>query len=210
MTTIITRLYAGEEQAHGVVSTLKRKFGGDQVNFVTPTNSQGADIEALAVKGGVRPSDAATYAQKVREGHSLVTVRAPWGFAQEAINLLDSQGPVDAGVAESEYHHSTSEATPLSNALGWSVLTDFKSNVVLSDNPSPLSSFFKWPTLFGPKPAAKLVDAAAPFSKIFNLPTLNDSKPFSQLVKDKPQATLVNEATPFSNFFHIKVLSDDR
>jgi hypothetical protein len=210
MTTIITRLYAAEEHASNAASALKRKFGADQVNLVTPTNSEGADVEALAVKGGVRPAHAAVYADKVQQGHSLVTVHAPWGFAQHVIDALESHGPVDAGVAETEYHQVPYEATPFSNALGWSVLTKFKSNVVLSNDPAPFSAFLKWPTLFPSKSSAKLVNGAAPFSKALNLPVLSDQKPFSTLVKDdKSHVTLSNEATPFSNFFHIKVLSDD-
>jgi hypothetical protein len=214
MTTIITRLYAAEEQAVGAVNALKRRFRGDEINLVTPTSSQDADIEALAVKGGVRASDAPAYAEKIQQGHSLVTVHAPWGFAKEAIGILDSHGPVDSGVAESEYHTvpTSHEASPFSDAMGWPVLIPFKSTVVLDKNdPAPFSKYFKWPTLFPSKSSAKLVDDPAPFSKILNLPTLSSAKPFSSLVpNDKSHVKLVHDAAPFSAFFHLPVLVDDK
>jgi hypothetical protein len=214
MTTIITRLYAAEEQAVGAVSALKRKFGEGEINLVTPTGSHEADIEGLAVQGGVRRSDASVYAEKVRQGHSLVTVRAPWGFANEAIALLDAHGPVEAGVEQSEYHvvPVSHEASPFSDWLGWAVLTKFKSPIVLkTDDPAPFSAYLKQPTLSKSQSSTKLLNDAAPFSERLGQPTLKDEKPFSKLAEnDKSQVTLIKDPAPLSGFFHLQVISEDR
>jgi hypothetical protein len=194
MTTIISRLYAAEEHAVAAVDALKLKFRDEHINLVTPTSSQDANIEDLAVKGGVSSSDAAVYADKVREGHSLVTVHAPWGFAKHAIKTLDTHGPVASGVRNPDYHYvpGWNEAAPFSAFFGQSVLAKSKSSFKLLDDPTPLSSIFKLATLLNSKSGLALWDKATPFSSLLGLPTISHAKPFSALAdNDKSGATLL-------------------
>jgi hypothetical protein len=218
MTTIITRLYEVEDKAVSAASALKNKFGDNAIHLVSPTTAKGADIKASAVKSGIRASDAAAYAEKVKQGQSLVTVHAPWGTGREAIAILESHGGVDAGIGEPDVHVGatggvalSNDATPFSDWLGWPVLAPFKVHIKLrSNDASPFSDYFKWPVLSDKKPTAKLVNDAAPFSKALNLAVLSDRPPFSTLVKDdRSQVTLSNDPTPFSRLLHLRVLVDD-
>jgi hypothetical protein len=209
MTTIITRLYAAEGKAVGAVEALKNRFSADEISVVTPKGGQKADIEALVAKTGVPRAAAAVYAEGVRKGGALVTVHAPWGFAKEVIKHLDSHGPIESGVATSEYsvlpgYH---EASPFSEWLGWPVLEEFRSSVGLVDDPAPFSGAFRVETLLKSKSRTRLFNKAAPLSAILGLPTVSETKPFSTLVRnDKSHVTLVKGAAPFSSSFLIPVL----
>ncbi len=202
MTTIIARLYAAGEKAAAAVDALKRRgYASDEVYLVTPTSGA---IEALVVKGGVRESDAAAYAEKIRRGNSLVTVHAPFGSALKTTKLLESFGPVDAG---SEYHYTPTyyDPTPLSDFLGLPVLAESKSPTELLDNPTPCSSLFGLPVLSKSKPFSSLTSDDRPWSKL-----VSDDRPWSGLVKDdRPSSKLSRNPTPFSSFFGLPVLLKD-
>lgn len=209
MTTIITRLYAAEGKAVGAVEALKQKFAEGQISLVTSKGGQKADVEASIAKTGVPRAAAVVYAEGVRKGGALVTVRAPWGFAKEVIKHLDRHGPIDAGVPEAEYSIASGwhEAAPFSNWLGWPVLEKFRSSVRLVNDPAPLSSALRVETLLKSKSFTRLFKNPAPFSSILGVPAIDKSKPFSQLVRnDKSHVTLVKSAAPFSAAFLLPVL----
>jgi hypothetical protein len=186
MTTIITRLYAAEERAVAAADALKQRFQADRINLVTPKSAQGADVAALAVKSGVTKADAAVFAEKVRQGHSFVTVSAPWSFAKGAIAILEKHGPVDAGLKSTDFHYvdGRHNAAPFSALLGQSVLAKSKSSIKLSDGPAVFSDIFKLPTLSNSKSSTALKNESTPFSSLLGLSTISRSKPFSSLVKD--------------------------
>lgn len=213
MTTIITRLYAAEDKAFAAVSALKRRFGENEINIVTPTSGNAAEIEAKIAKGGVKPSAAAAYAEKVAQGHSLVTVRAVWGFAKEAIATLDRAGPIDGGNGRGETSKQATgwnEASPFSAWLRLPVLTKFKSYFVLKNDPAAFSTWAKWPVLTDKKPSATLLNDPTPFSNKLGQPTLSRTPPFSSLAKnDKSQRKLISWAAPFSDFCNLPVLLND-
>jgi hypothetical protein len=60
-------------------------------------------IVGSLINSGVSEADAHVYAEGVRRGGSLVTVRAPDELAPEAIRILDSFGPIDPGTRRVEY-----------------------------------------------------------------------------------------------------------
>jgi hypothetical protein len=213
MTTIITRLYAAEDHAKSAFEALKDKLNETEINLVTSKSGKPADIEDLIVKGGVRRFEAAALAKKVLQGGSLVTVRAPWGFAKDTIKVLDSHGPVDSGVDFLERHvlPGWHQAAVLSPLLGLPLLEKFKSNIVLRNDPAPYSTFAKIPTLTTWKSTTRLLNNPAPFSSLLSLPTISHLKPFSALVKnDKSSVNLATRtASPLSDLFFLPVIRKD-
>ena len=180
MPTIVTRLFAAEEQALAALATLKHKFADHEINLVTPASAENADLEALIVKGGVKQVHAPAYAEAVRQGGVVVTVRAAWGLANELIGRLDAHNPLAPVVDETEHSVRTpgwNNPTPFSDFLGLPVLEEFKSDIVLVDHPAPLSDLLKIPVLLHTKPMATLLDIG-PFSTLMNNPT-----PLSDMLK---------------------------
>ncbi|WP_294539880.1 hypothetical protein [uncultured Rhodoblastus sp.] len=184
MTTIITRLYAAEEHAVAAANALKERFRSEHINLVT--RSSGQDPAAQVIKGGVHPSHAAIYADKIRQGHALVSVSAPWGFGKSALHALNSHGPVDSGIKNPDFHYttaSTRDPSPFSDLIKQTVLAKSKSSIKLPENKS-LTSSFGFPTLSNSKSRTPLQDNAAPLSALAGLPTISRAKPFSSLVAD--------------------------
>jgi hypothetical protein len=60
-------------------------------------------IVGAMTDSGVPEEDAHVYAEGIRRGGSLVTVRAPESRAAEARRILDSFGPVDPALRRAEY-----------------------------------------------------------------------------------------------------------
>lgn len=209
MTTIVTRLYAAEGKAVGAVEALKSKFSETEVGVLTSKSAQKGDIEALVARTGV-PKDAATiFADGIRKGGALVTVRAPWGFAGKVIKHLDSHGPVEVDVPVTEYSIKPGwhESAPFSEWLGWPVLEKFRSTVALETNPAPLSGALRIETLLKSKSRTKLLNNPAIFSSLLGLPTLDKTEPFSVLVKnDKSHVELVKSSAPFSRAFFLPTI----
>ena len=92
----------------------------------------------------------------------LVAVNAPFGEGTKAAKILDSHGPLTSDDEEWAKEGATfssggglagkiqDPATPLSNLLGWKVLSDWKSPFwpqSLIDDPAPLSKKFGWSVL---------------------------------------------------------------
>jgi hypothetical protein len=209
MTTIITRLYAAEAHAHAAVDALKQKFGSDVIGLVTSRTGGGASIQALLVKNGVTSSQAAAYAQKVAQGGAVVTVKAAWGLANDAIKHLDAHKPIEA--AECYIGHEGWNApAPFSALLGMPTIEEFKSDVTLAHDPAPISDLIGLPTLSNMKPMATLIDQAAPYSDLAKFPTISRMKPFSKLLDSKPSAVLASDcASPLSDMFFLPVLLRD-
>lgn len=60
-------------------------------------------IVGAMTDAGVPEEDAHVYAEGIRRGGSLVTVRAPESRAAEATRIMDGFGPVDAAARRAEY-----------------------------------------------------------------------------------------------------------
>lgn len=196
MTTIVSRLYATQEQAAQAAEMLtSTRFSAADVNLVTPPtepDSAPEALEGLIQKGGVRRADAAVFAKAVAEGKSLVTVRAAWSLATPAIHILEHFEPIASGVGDHEQHIAETwhSASPFSDFLGWPTLIDSKSSSDLLDGDS--SSSLGLPTVI----------RARPFSAL----SKND-KAFSALAKsDKPFSKLIDKAAPFSALFGLPVI----
>jgi hypothetical protein len=221
MTQTISRLYSSPASAAAAVEELKNGgFAEEAVRLVAPAPGDADDgIVAAIVAGGVPTAHAPVYADGVRRGETLVSVRAPFGFAVTATEILDRHGPIPTGLPDDGYEPPVRDpAAPLSSAWGWPVL---------SNNPTPLSSFLHWPTLSTrrslPKPDSDLVDDPAPLSKKVGMQVLSDEPaPLSKrlgwrLLSDNPWplstrlgwTLLSKDPTPLSSRLGWRTLSDN-
>lgn len=112
MTTVITRIYEKNETADKVVAKLQEfGFTDDFVDVIAGGADAGAQMSAAKV------SDAAAekYAPLVAKGHPLVVVRAPFtpfGSARKAIEIVDSEPSVDAGLDKQDILVGLKRDTP--------------------------------------------------------------------------------------------------
>lgn len=213
MTQTISRLYSNPADAAAAVEELKEAgLGDDAIHTVAPAYSGGtegepADDEIVAsiVQGGVPKAHAPTYAEGVGRGETLVSVRAPFGFATRATAILERFSPTETDLPDDGYEQPPRDpAAPLSSAWGWKVL---------SDNPTPLSSFLRWPTLSTrrspPRPDRDIaVDTPAPFSKRIGMEVLSE-KP-AILSAHFGWKLLLDDPTPLSSRFGWRLLSPDQ
>jgi len=216
MTQTIDRMYPSAEVANEAVKKLTSLgFRIHDMHLVTPAAADQGDTEdtkleavmAAIMKGMVPKAKARIFAVGVYRGGSLVTVHAPFGYAQLAIDTLDSFGPIDSGYVEPvEPAPVWNEATPLSSALQMPLL---------SNDPTPFETFFGVPTLartgmmlsrwFG---LPMLSDNAAPFSSMLGLTTrLADATPLSSRLGLR---VLSSNPTPFSSMFNLPLLKATR
>ena len=171
MTETISRFYRERENADAAAAELRQSGLTDSmITVVGPTEASDEDVLASIRRGGVVAAHAEAFAAGIRRGETLVSVRPLFGWALNATAILRKHGPTDTGMAEQSPEEAPPDpATPLSSALGWTVLIR---------NPAPLSSWLKWPLLStrrSPrKPDSQLVDNPAPFSKAIHGPVLTE------------------------------------
>ncbi len=199
MSTIITRLFESNDQATAAVAELKRSAFGDDLVTVIGAKRQGAE-SLIATE--VPRSIAAAVADGVRRGGTAVIVRAPYGYAVKATEILDRFNPSEIGVTDVATP-TDSEAAPLSTALGLELL---------SDNPAPLSSWLGLRLLIRGPSTTQLIEKAAPFSQTLGFPLLaNVSTSFGlPTLTSNPNATIFgNELTDVSTSFGFPQLSSN-
>lgn len=196
MSTIIPRIYDTYGNAVDAVNQLKRSgYRDDEISLIStaPNREPGEDIDpATAIaKAGIPKDDVAAFADVVKQGNSLLIVRAVWGAAVKAIGIVDSHAPLSANIGRREYSTAlmAGEKSTFSLTFGWPMLlndaspfSNFWKWPVLSSNATPFSSMFSWSTLrsgytFG---TPKLLNKATLFSDELRLPTLVDKTPFSK------------------------------
>jgi hypothetical protein len=167
MSQTISRMYGNYEQASRAVDELKTCPLGDSFEEIfvvggksSPPAAQRGEsatdvLIATIMKGFVLKSHAAIYAEGIKRGGTLVTVHAPFGAAQTAINIMDSHGPIDSGVPDGNSEpYLWDEKTPMSCLLRAPVLLDEK--------------YWKMP---------KLAAHSVSLSSVLGLPTIGKSGP---------------------------------
>ncbi len=136
MTSPVVRVYRTEPQARAAVARLEELgFAEDSIHLVAPVCEEDAtSARALsrAVSAGFLLQDRADrYTGHVRQGRSLVAVRAPFGLGQRAAVCLDALDPVDTGLEHPSSGVSWDPAAPLSSGL--------RAPVLWRDQPAPFS-----------------------------------------------------------------------
>ena len=190
--TIIPRIYDTYGAALDAVAQLKKNgYRSDEISLIStaPNREPGDDTDpATAIaKAGIPKNDVAAFVDVVRQGKSLLVVRAVWGAAVKAIGIVDSHAPSVANIGRREYTtaHLGGERAKFSLTFGWPMLlndaspfSNFWKWPLLSSNPTPFSSMFSWSTLksgytFGPP---KLINKSSLFSDELRIPVLLDEK----------------------------------
>lgn len=115
MTTVITRLYADEQSAHGIRERLYRQgFPRHAMAVISGDGGKGAALKKM--RRALVPDHAAeVYADRVAAGASLVVVQAtykPLGAVRKANETFESSGALDVGMAEQQF----SVPTPIDHA----------------------------------------------------------------------------------------------
>ena len=208
MHSLIVRIYATDERARDAVAKLKAAgFRDDAILAVTPGAPSVGDA---MVAGRMLGHRAEFYAERVKQGRSIVAVDAPFGRGQAATGILDGCEPVDLDLElpEDPVAVRGGRAAPLSAALGWTVLSR-KNPTPLSDalglRTTARSEFYLTSELASPDYALSesmgmrlLSRSAAPFSSKLGLPVLS---------RKQPRAKLLNEPSPLSSALGMATLS---
>ena len=146
----IVRLYASAEQAKLALAALKRwGFEDELINVVTATSMPPASAPASAASDDpvqsaimsayVLKAHAKVYAQEVRSGRTLISVRAPFGVGGIAEELLDKCGPVKSAVVTADDSMPQwDDDAPFSSAIGAPTLVRAT---------APFSAFWVLPTV---------------------------------------------------------------
>lgn len=185
MSQPIVRVYDSVAKAQQAVDALVLNgFGSDLINLVAPREpAQSLEDIAAAIRAGyVLKGYAKAYAGCVQRGHTVVSVRAPFGTGVVVSHLLDEAGPVDSGVAvPREAGPTWDEATPLSSSLNLPVLLK---------NGATFSGFWQLPMVLREGRRSDTVFPVsfrkgknpAPFSSLLGMPLLLKNWSFSSLL----------------------------
>lgn len=205
MTQTISRTYQGRENADAAAAELQKAgFDGRDINVVAPVEAPDEQVLAQIQGGGVSATQAEAYADRIKRGETLVSIKAAFGYAALATGILEKHGPADTGIPEQGYEKApTDPAAPLSSACGWRVL---------SSDPAPLSSALRLPLLLNREPRrgpnTELVDNPAPLSKVVNAPVLTDEPAI--LSSRFGWRVLLGDPAPLSKRVGMPVLSQEQ
>lgn len=177
----IVRLFDSAARADEGIKRLKTwGFEAGVISRVDPGGSEEAAASAIAA-AHVLKANARVYARGVARGGTIVVVRAPFGTAVTAGQLLDSAGTADAGpVAGEPRGRQWDDAAPLSSAFRLRVLSKrgdyFLTPNLLSSAGNTTGSSLGLPELSagGPTTAGLglISRNATPLSSLLKLPTL--------------------------------------
>lgn len=221
----IVGIFETETAAREALDKLREAgFGEARTLLVTPAAGKKAGaFGALAnavVAGQLMGAQAGFYAERVREGRSLVLVQAPVGEGKRATEILQSCGPVDAELVEAAIQDEWGRGAPLSAGL--------KMPVLLRGRPSPLSDYLGLSTSARrPRTLSglfrELVSPHFSLSERLGLGLLSDNPaPLSSWLRLKVLAEpkrpwthslglplLLDEAAPLSKRAGLKTLTDE-
>jgi hypothetical protein len=237
MPQTIARVYEADADARSAVSELKKSgFAPQRISLVTPA-AEGAndDVAAAIESAGVTKTAAAMYAERVRKGGAVVSVRPQFGEARRAATILDSFHPTDGGVFDAPANDvgpqsvggPTKEGAPpdapAAALCAATVPRDISDDAapfsrllglpVLLDSPAPLSTKLGWRVLADdPAPLSRklgwsvLSSDPAPLSRRLGLRVLTDGAPTSEKLG---VPTLTSEPQSSSTKNEVAALSDD-
>jgi hypothetical protein len=203
MSQTINRLFDNPERAAQAAHELRnnRLYPFDDVHVFTSRGAAGsaadagelsADaIVALLMKAYVLKAHARKLAERIRRGEVLVTVHAPFGAATTALEIFESHGAIDPGVADAgDRLKPWDDAAPWSSVLGLPVLlknehsfSRFWNVPALTKRGSTTSSAFGIPETTDSSGHYKgflglplISHRAAPLSSMLGLPQLTKSR----------------------------------
>jgi hypothetical protein len=186
MAYIITGLFSDQTTGLAVeAALLKRGFDADDVRVVAGPGDEA--VLASLVGKGLTQAEAGSFAAAVRNGGSVVSVTAGFGYANPATHEMKKHRPVALRNAKTDDGGDVSHnPAPFSEMFGWSVL---------SHGAAPFSAFF------GLNPSVK--------SRPLNIKILDN--PSKTKLIDKPSKTkLIRNPAPLSSMFKLPTLTRGR
>jgi hypothetical protein len=225
MWNLIVRMYDKEERARDAVAKLREAGFSDDAIFELAPGAAQSVASAIEV-GRLMGYRAKFYAERVKQGRSLVAVEAPFGRGEQATQILDGCGPVDLDlkVPEDAVKNEWGEGAPLSHALGLPVLS--------RNNPTPLSDTLgmstlarsdtyltsklpKWQYILSGPDGPRLSKNPAPLSSMLGLPLLSHRASRTKLSSNPAPfssalglPTLSKNPTPLSSALGLALLSE--
>ncbi len=132
------RVFENEQKARDAVSKLTEGgISADAVLLIEP--SAGADAVKKAIDEERLPYELINVGpQALAQGHFIVAVRAALGRGKAVVDALDAAGPLKVTLPKV----SRSSPSPLSDLLGFPVLSDSKSYTTLSDHDAFTTDWF--------------------------------------------------------------------
>lgn len=221
------RIYATEAGARAVDTRLKED-GFEQRSLLLASALQGKEEEAVheAIRQERLPKRNLMIAiRSLREGRSLVTVRAPYKRGRRALEIMETDDAVESDLLR-RYAHA--DPSPLSDMMRMPTLARFEPMTGLLPSRWSLSGKFGWPLLtHNPAPLSSKVGMKvlseprkertssfglsllsrnpAPLSSLFAMPTLSRSKGPRRTSFGMP--LLSKEPAPLSRLFGIPTLT---
>jgi len=176
MSQTIARLYDSAERANAAAHELRnnRIVVFDDVHVISGGAGASTDgiVEAIT-KALVLKAHARIYAQGVKLGGALVVVHAPFGCAVDAIEILQSHGPIESGVPDGrEAPIGWDDAAPCSSALHLRVLLDDSDSFSKFWNVPPLVK--SGATTGSALGLTEVKPSRGPFSPTIGLPLLSN------------------------------------
>ncbi|RJF77877.1 hypothetical protein [Rhodopseudomonas palustris] len=219
MTQIITRLYDSSSKLAALEADLKNASYRYSIvtGYQSGKSSSVDDIIAALGKAYVPSGEARLYADYVKKGAVVVAVKAEFGFAAKAAEILDRYGPNKISIQKSSSATAEqSEATPFSNMLHLSTLLDTSgkyksysgdwllvdSDKTFSGTPLVISSKGPYQSFSG---TPLLLDSSGPYKSFSGTPLLLDSSGPYKSYSGEP--LLINNPTIFSSWLGLPVLS---
>ncbi|MCY4357479.1 MAG: hypothetical protein OXD01_08165 [Gammaproteobacteria bacterium] len=221
--TMIARYYEQESQAQAArQDLLNMGFGRQEVTLIEPAQSAtnafsesqsgNAELESRAMQASVLLGvDSGKCLNNLRQGRTLLVVKAGFGYARQATYLVDRHNPIaEASPGEAyppQYHMPSESAAPLSELLGLKVLTE---------NQGASRSFLGLPTLVGNRSFLTGALSSSNWALTSIIGLLISSTPWCSLIKAKSGSSwtrsfgfrmLSDNATPFSSFFGVSLLT---
>lgn len=187
--TLNVRIYDTEENAAAADAALA-EAGFTERNVFLPSKLKGQEKTAVqsAIDNGALPErNILVCTRTLQDGRSLVSVHAPFGSGQAAINIMERIDGVDGDLLS---RYVASDPAPFSNALGISVISRAEPATGLASSDWSLSSAFG---------LGLLSDKAAPLSSLFGMNTRSSSK--QGWTKSFGLPLLSGKAAPLSSLF---------
>ena len=223
------RVYASEDAAKEIAARLAQAGLDNQRTYLAGSlkGQEDSALRAAAEEGFLPGSHIAICTGILKQGRSLVSVKAPFGQGELAIEIMQGDGDT---LGEALPEPVVRNPSPLSDALGLPVLSDPTSMTELKESSWSLSGLLGLGLLGG---------GAAPLSSLFGMKTLTAQKrpwtssfgmsllsrnpaPLSSMLgmktltaQKRPWNTswgfrmLSRNPTPLSSMFGMRVLSKD-
>ena len=160
------RLFESEHQAEGAAARLvEAGFRQQTISVISPAAGQEeAAVQSAVASGALPGSHRRVCVDALRRGRHIVTIEAPFGHEQEAIDILTAGGAVET---DSLPAYSLYDPTPLSDFLGIPVLSSSRTTTQLAQRR------FTFPSWLGLGLTSK---KAAPLSSMIGLKPLSQPK----------------------------------